>query len=72
MKKKKKKLNLNEFEAADPWKKKAMLSREIAKNLLPELHIKTHFQAATCISNNLPCKIKLILKYFCIVSSMCF
>lgn len=32
-----------------------MMAHEIAKNLLPELHIKTHFQAAQTISNKMPC-----------------
>lgn len=40
-------------------RKKAMMANEIAKNLLPELHIKTHFQAATCISNNMPGNIEI-------------
>ena len=53
-KKKKKKINIGEYESADSWKKRAMLAREIAKNLLPELHTKTHFQAASCVANNLP------------------
>ncbi|CAK81193.1 unnamed protein product (macronuclear) [Paramecium tetraurelia] len=34
--------------------RKAYLSRLIAKNLLPSLHQKTHFQAASTMFNNLP------------------
>jgi len=28
------------------FRKRAMMARDIAKNLLPSLHLKTHFQAA--------------------------
>jgi len=40
-------------------RKRAMMAHEIAKNLLPELHVKTHFQAARCISNNMPGKMHI-------------
>ena len=44
--------------------KKALLAHEIASNLLPELHIKTHFQAAISISNSLPGKKKLEIQIY--------
>lgn len=38
------------------YRKRAMMAREIAKNLLPSLHNKTHFQAAETMYNRAPCK----------------
>jgi hypothetical protein len=34
--------------------KRAFFARQIAKNLLPSLHLKTHFKAIATISNSLP------------------
>ncbi|CAD8160040.1 unnamed protein product [Paramecium pentaurelia] len=51
----KKILNLEHFsEGMSSLERKAYLSRLIAKNLLPSLHNKTHFQAAQTMYNNLP------------------
>ena len=43
------------------FRKRAMLAREIAKNLLPSLHNKTHFQGAIAMYNNQPGKYNIEL-----------
>ncbi|KAM3134335.1 hypothetical protein pb186bvf_013620 [Paramecium bursaria] len=47
----------NLSENMSPQDRKAYISRQIAKNLLPSLHNKTHFQAAASMFNNLPLSI---------------
>ncbi|EAR90866.3 hypothetical protein TTHERM_00143720 (macronuclear) [Tetrahymena thermophila SB210] len=53
-KKKQKKFMDNFPEYQSPWERRRLLAKEIAKNLLPSLHNKTHFNAATSLYNSCP------------------
>ncbi|KAL4506611.1 hypothetical protein ABPG72_000182 [Tetrahymena utriculariae] len=53
-KKKQKKFIDNFPEYQSPWDRRRLLAKEIAKNLLPSLHNKTHFNAATSLYNSCP------------------
>lgn len=38
------------------------MAKEIARNVMPSLHNKTHFKAASDLFNNTPCKIIFLIK----------